>query len=353
MKVLHIGDASGLGGLQNWVRSVAEAQAKRGFEVELMQPPWVDPATPVYTKLPIRSWNPTEVSGFDVIHSHGVAGFKNRGFRGEVRTPIVHTYYGTVLGIQIALRWFQNLVGWNGLQVPRYILWEAMGGHYSDAVIANSPKVRSEIAMYYGVRGSKVSVIPGGYSNESSSLSRETLRRELGLPANGFLFLFCGRSDPVKNLPLAMDAFRRVRTRFPSAYLVLAPRQEQGETAGVVGVELPPQKMNHLYRCVDALVHPGYYEAYSLAIHEALANGLPAIIGPNTGNADYCSHGTHAMILPRLRGANLVDALSETMCSLIESTELRTKLAHEAERKFAPMDWDWVESETAKVYARL
>lgn len=39
VKVLHIGEVAGLGGLQNWVCSVAEAQAKRGYEVELMRPP--------------------------------------------------------------------------------------------------------------------------------------------------------------------------------------------------------------------------------------------------------------------------------------------------------------------------
>jgi glycosyltransferase involved in cell wall biosynthesis len=353
VKVIHIGDVAGLGGLQNWICSLAEAQANRGFEVELMQPPWVDPTIPVHTKLPVRSWSPKGVSGFDVIHSHGIAGFKNRTIRREVRTPIVHTYYGTVLGIQIALRWFQNLVGWNGLDVPRFILWEAIGGHQSDAVIANSPKVRSEICRFYGVRGPKVTVIPGGYLNEGSNSSRENVRRELGLPPDGFLFLFCGRSDPVKNLPAAIDALRRVRARFPSASLVLAPKQDHNADEGIVGVELPPHRMNELYRCVDALVHPGYYEAYSLAVHEALANGLPVIIGPNTGNADYCSHGINALILPRLRASKLVNALAEAMCSLVESSELRGNLAREAERKFGPMDWGWVEAETAKVYARL
>jgi hypothetical protein len=45
MRVIHIGELAGLGGLQNWVCSVAEAQARRGYEVELMQAPWVDANT--------------------------------------------------------------------------------------------------------------------------------------------------------------------------------------------------------------------------------------------------------------------------------------------------------------------
>lgn len=353
MKVIHIAEVAGLGGLQNWVCSLAEAQVRRGFEVELMQPPWIDPASRVYTALPVHRWDRERVRGFDIVHSHGISGFQNWRIRREARKPIVHTYYGTILGIQIALRWFQNLVGWNGLDTPRNILREATGGQNAVAVIANSPKVRSEIRRLYGIRNGKITVIPGGYTRDGNGGSRESLRRALGLPESGFLFLFVGRADPVKNFPAAIEAFRRVRDRLRDAYLVLAPKQGSDVGDGVVGVELPPQEMNLLYRCVDALVHPGFYEAYSLAVHEALANGLAVIVGRNTGNADYCTDRTDALILPRKRGSELVDALAEMMCSLIESQDLQAKLGKAAASKFGVMDWDWVESETARVYSRL
>ena len=353
VKVLHIGEVAGLGGLQNWVCSVAEGQARRGYEVELMQPPWVDPATRVYTPLPVHRWNLERVRDFDIVHSHGLGGFENRKIRKIAPKPIVHSYYGTILGIQIALRWFQNLVGWNGLAVPRNIVRDAMCGHAAHTAIANSPKVRSEIRRFYGIRNGKVTVIPGGYSRDSDGASRESLRRSLGLPVFGFLFLFVGRADPVKNFPAAIEAFRRVRARFRDAHLVLAPKQDSDVCDGTVGVELPPKKMNALYRCVDALVHPGFYEAYSLAVHEALANGLPVIVGRNTGNADYCTHRTDALILPRKRGSGLVESLAEMMCSVIGSQDLRMTLGAEAARKFAVMDWDWVAAEIEKVYSSL
>ena len=111
--------------------------------------------------------------------------------------------------------------------------------------------------------------------------------------------------------------------------------------------------MNALYRCVDALVHPGFYEGYSLAVHEALANGLPVIVGRNTGIADYCTHQTDALILPPKRGSGLVESLADMMGSLIESQHLRTTLGAEAARKFAVMDWDWVAAETENVYSSL
>ena len=354
MKVIHIGFLGGLGGLQNSIYSLAEVQARRGLEVQLMRPPWEDPALEIHTRLPVIPWDLERVRGFDLVHTHGGAGFQNRWIRRETKKPIVHSYYGTAMGCQIALRWFQNLVGWDGFGTLHDILREALGGRHAQAVIAVSPMIRSEVKKFYGVQGKKTTVIPCGYTRERSGCSRKPPRREFGLPEEAFLFLFVGRrADPMKNLPAAVEAFRRVRLRFPHAHLVVAPKQDLSLEGGITGVELPPQKMNLLYRCADVLVHPALYEPNSLAVHEALVNGLPVIVGRNTGNADYCTHLVDALILPRKRGAALVDSLVEMMCLLIESKELRTKLGQEAAQKFGPRDWDWVEAETAKVYSRL
>jgi glycosyltransferase involved in cell wall biosynthesis len=353
MKVIHIAEAAGLGGLQNWVCSLAEAQVRRGFEVELMQPPWIDPASRVYSTLPVHEWDPERVPGFDLVHSHGISGFQNKRIRREARKPIVHTYYGTIVGIQIALRWFQNLVGWNGLDTPRNILREAASGQAANAVIAISPKVQSEIRRFYGIAGKKISVIPGGYLRGGDNTSRECLRRTMRLPESRFLFLFVGRADPVKNPSAALAAFHAVRSRFPEAGLVLAPKQDLPANEDVFTVELEPHMMGQLYRAVDALIHPSVYDAYSLAVHEAMASGLPVIVSRGTGAADYCTDRTDALILPPKRGSGLVDALAEMMCSLIESQDLRLKLGKAAASKFGAMDWDWVDSETAEVYSRL
>ena len=76
--------------------------------------------------------------------------------------------------------WFQNLVGWNGLAVPRDIVRDAMCGHAAHTVIANSPKVRSEIRRFYGIRNWKVTVIPGGYSRGGDGASDGDQRAERG-----------------------------------------------------------------------------------------------------------------------------------------------------------------------------
>lgn len=352
VRVIHLGDVAGIGGLQNWVCSLAEAQARRGFTVHLMQPPWAASQGQLFTDLPVHAWDLTKVRNFDIVHSHGLGGFQNSKIRSGTHRPIiVQTYYGTILGIQIALRWFQNLVGWSGLDVPRNILRDAMTGQAADAVIAISPKVRSEIRRFYGIQEKKISVIPGGYSRKTDVTPKGFLRRMLGLPESGFLFLFVGRADPVKNLSDALAAFHLTRSRFQNSYLVLAPKQDVTPRSGIIGVELTPQNMSQLYRSVDAMIHPSHYDAYSLAVHEALAHGLPVILSQGTGAAYYCANNLNALILPRKRGAPLVESLNRLMCSLIESEDLRSRLSREAARKFGVMDWDWVAAETERVYS--
>ena len=41
MKVIRLREVAGLGGLQNLICRVADAQERHGCEVQLMQPPWV------------------------------------------------------------------------------------------------------------------------------------------------------------------------------------------------------------------------------------------------------------------------------------------------------------------------
>lgn len=102
----------------------------------------------------------------------------------------------------------------------------------------------------------------------------------------------------------------------------------------------------------DEIIH-GFaeYKNGQYTITPSLDGGLPVIIGPMKGNADYFTDGAHGLILSRKRSSALVDFLSRLMCSLIKSEDLRGKLATEAPPKFGVINWDSVGSETAKVHS--
>ena len=113
MRILHVGEIQGIGGLQNSIRELAAAQARRGHDVRLMLPPWISHATQqeCLTHLTVAPWDPDGAADVDLIHTHGVAGFFNPTWRRASSRPrIIHSYPGTVIGIQLALKWYQNLV---------------------------------------------------------------------------------------------------------------------------------------------------------------------------------------------------------------------------------------------------
>jgi glycosyltransferase involved in cell wall biosynthesis len=356
MKILHIADISGIGGLQTAVRGLAIAQIKRGHEVHIMVPPWVKDTAQKerFIELPLHHWNPNTILEFDIVHTHGTFGFFNpkwRKFRN--RPAIVHTYHGTILGIQIAMKWYQNLIGWNGLSVPKGIWMEIMGGWGADLVIAVSPKVKREVRRFYRIIEQKTTVIPNGYISLRCNLSKRELRQLLGLPETDFLWLFVGRSDPVKAFDMVLSAFRRIRAQNQHCRLIVAPRERSfSNNDQIIGLSLPLEKMPFLYQACDAFVNVSIYEAYSIAVHEALAYGLPAIISKGAGNSDYCTHGVDSLLVCPRPCFSCENALIEFMCWLMKSPEVREHLSLNAKLKFAPRTWDWVAQQVDLIYAK-
>ncbi|MFQ5873531.1 MAG: glycosyltransferase family 4 protein [Dehalococcoidia bacterium] len=352
-RIIHLVDVRGIGGLQTSVRELGLAQERQGYEVHIMMPPWVPEVKQeeCFTELPVHPWNPDVVVDFGIIHTHGNAGFANGRWRRLPHRPaVVHTQHGTIFGIQLALRWFPNFLGWNGLSPLRQMWTDARSGRGAHYVIAVSPKALRELRRFYLYRKSNVGIIPSGYSpNSWLGQSKDALRRRLGLPENGFLFLFVGRPDPVKDREGIVRAFGKVRREHDDVGLVVAPRQEV-EEEGILAVEVPPEEASILYHACDVLVNASRYEAYSLAIHEALANGIPVVHSDKAGNAAYTTHGSDALVIFRGGRVPVHEQLVRAMEALLDNPPLRRRLSENARRHFGPMTWDWVAGETEKAY---
>jgi alpha-1,6-mannosyltransferase len=102
------------------------------------------------------------------------------------------------------------------------------------------------------------------------------LRAELHLPADTRLLVFAGRSSAEKNIPLLLEAFRKLGSPY---HLLLIGGAESGRTGNVT--RLPYCRDNEAlasYLCAaDAFVHAGAHETFGLAILEALACGRPVV----------------------------------------------------------------------------
>lgn len=128
-------------------------------------------------------------------------------------------------------------------------------------------------------------------------------------PSGSRRFLFVGRDDPRKALPILMQAFGTLKDATldlvgiePSATYRLA-----GVTAH--GVVRDADRLRQFYEAADFLVLPSHVEGMATVILEAFAAGLPAIVTDVGANADLVRPDETGFIVP----PRDVDAFAKAM----------------------------------------
>ncbi|HEY8068195.1 MAG TPA: glycosyltransferase family 4 protein [Burkholderiales bacterium] len=181
----------------------------------------------------------------------------------------------------------------------------AMFGHPClRKVICNSNMVRDEIQRRFRVAPEKLQVIYNGVDLEyfhprhRASL-RAAVRAELGLAENEILFLFAGSGFARKGLDAAIAALAACggapyrlaaagRDRDAARFAALASAQGLDGRVRLLGgrADLRP-----LYAAADCFILPTRYDPFPSTVLEALAMGLPAIVGRRSGAAEVMRHG--------------------------------------------------------------
>jgi UDP-glucose:(heptosyl)LPS alpha-1,3-glucosyltransferase len=181
----------------------------------------------------------------------------------------------------------------------------AMFGHPRlRSVICNSNMVRDEILRRFRVAPEKLQVIYNGVDLEyfhprhRASL-RAAARAELGIAGSEVLFLFAGSGFARKGLDAAIAAlaacgdapFRLAaagRDRDAGRFAALASSRGLDGRLRLLGgrADLRP-----LYAAADCFILPTRYDPFPSTVLEALAMGLPVIVGRRSGAAEILRHG--------------------------------------------------------------
>jgi alpha-1,6-mannosyltransferase len=161
-----------------------------------------------------------------------------------------------------------------------------------DMVIAPSAFMRERLEQW-GIRHAVARPLGVDVDVFAPGRRSPALRRELGLPARTRLLVYAGRFSREKNLPVLLEAFRSLGSRY---HLVLA-----GPDASIAlprNVTLLPflhssLELARVMASADGLVHAGDQETFGLVLIEAMACGrgivaaqagaMPEIVTPDTG----------------------------------------------------------------------
>jgi UDP-glucose:(heptosyl)LPS alpha-1,3-glucosyltransferase len=177
------------------------------------------------------------------------------------------------------------------------------------AVICNSNMVREEIRQRFGLAPSKLHVIYNGVDLEHfhprhRAAPRAAARAGLGVAAGEILFLFVGSGFARKGLDAAIDALAGCgnapyrlavagRDRDAARFAALAAARGLGDRVRLLGGR---DEVRPLYAAADCFILPTRYDPFPNAVLEALAMGLPAIVGRRSGAAEIVRHGENGWL---------------------------------------------------------
>ncbi len=175
---------------------------------------------------------------------------------------------------------------------------EWLSARTADLCVAGSRRLVPELIERLGVDPRRVVPVPNGVAPRAARTlaDRDEARHRLGLPSGVFYAAFVGADHRRKGLEVARAAVVRAQTMGAPVVLLTA-----GNYAPPIASEVrygwvdEPTKWAIL-TAADAFLFPTRYEAYSLAVREAAAVGLPIVTTPASGvdegveGRDYLLH---------------------------------------------------------------
>lgn len=186
-----------------------------------------------------------------------------------------------------------------------------------------------KVALGWGLRSAKVSVLPNPAPDVPALRSRDELRSELGL--EGDVLVFAGRLGPQKSFGTALDALARTH----EVTLVVAgdgperaALERRTTELGLYGRvrflgSVPRERVLELFRAADASLLPSAWENFPHTVVEALAVGCPVIATAVGGVPEVVTDGENGLLVP----ARDPDALAGAIDRFFGDAELRARLA--------------------------
>lgn len=202
----------------------------------------------------------------------------------------------------------------------RYVAAESYVLRRARIVICNSRRTAEDVVQYAGVNPARTRVVYYGIDTErfraTGAVERLEARQALGLGLQRPLVLFAGAlGDRRKGFDTLFAAWQTLCAEpdWDADLLVAgagaelrawAARTRASRAAGRIRFLKFQRDMRPVFAACDVLVHPARYEAYGLAVHEALCCGLPAIVSARAGVAERYPEPLRGLLLQDVESAS-------------------------------------------------
>jgi GT2 family glycosyltransferase len=223
--------------------------------------------------------------------------------------------------------------------IPVYFVQDIETSYYPDA-----PQRRYEVLDTYRPEFRFLTI--SGWNQErlgelglpseliSPGVDLDTFRPVDGVERRDDMVLSLGRSDPLKNLPLTLDAWRRLPEPRPELCL-FGHQPELATHPGIRYVTSPSDaEVNELLNAATVFVQTSTHEGFCLPALESMATGGAVVCTDAHGNRDYCTDGVNCLIPDATPGA-----VAAALARLLADPELRVRLGEAGRATAAGYGW--------------
>lgn len=284
-------------------------------------------------------------SGCDIIHAQGLTSWSADVITGHIcnaararASAASHT----------RSRWFMRLI----IPLERSFYRQKKARH----LIAISRALEREIQQEYGWNRD-CTVIHHGTNTDvfhpvANAAERAALRKRFKLPQDRWAWLFMG--EAVKGLRQVIAAL----PGYPDAHLLVVSRSDfstyyrQAELLGVLGrivfhgFEAHPEEA---FRAADVFVYPSDYDPFGMVASEAMATGLPVIVGRDIGAAELVEPGKNGLLCDPADEKSIRKALD----SLRRDPATGARLGKAGRETVLAVSWDYCANRTYAVYEQV
>jgi glycosyltransferase involved in cell wall biosynthesis len=213
------------------------------------------------------------------------------------------------------------------------------------AIITVSHSARADLAAALGIDPARIHVTHNGVDPTFFQAHAPPGPRAPYLLAVGTL-------EPRKNVPLLLEAFKRLRAEGRDLELVLVGRQgwadalPLGDVAAHVRLtgSVPDEELSELYAGAACFVLPSIYEGFGLPLAEAMAAGVPAVASDIPALREVGGDTV------RYAPADAPDAFAEAIRLTLDRPEESAAMAGRARERARRFSWELCASETLAIY---
>jgi len=300
---------------------------------------------------PLAAWLRKSVAQYDVVHVHALLSHSCLAAAGACRAS----------NVPYVVRPLGTLDRWSLAQKP----WRKR------ALLAlNGRKALAEAAAVHYTAIGEQRLVEGAFETKRGFVAplgvADSILGEEPLPATdrqrGPYVLSLSRLHPVKALDALIDAFGDAYTAARNWRLVIAGDGDEGyvrrlkvraaESAGAAAIEfrgwVDGDAKHDLLRHASLYALPSHHENFGVSLAEALARGVPAIVGSHVLIADDLAAANAAWVTPNERSS-----LATTLLHAMTDEEARDEKSLAARQFARGLAWPQVATRLLEVYESL